>query len=190
MPPKQRITREMILEQAFRIAEEQGITAVTSRSVAKALDCSVQPIFSQFPAMEELRQATFDHACEVFVKEVLAFEERPDFFMQVTKWVTDLARYRPNLFRLLYLSDGFVGSDLLQVMMGFESSRKMIAKMTELYGLDENICRDILFRGCLFLMGISTMICVNHMEFSDEQVAAMMKQTVSDMVMGAKAGKI
>ena len=35
-------------------------------------------------------------------------------------------------------------------------------------------------------MGIGTMICVNHMEFSDEQVALMMKQTVADMVQGAK----
>lgn len=190
MPPKQRITKDMILEQAFKIAEAQGIMAVTSRSVAKELGCSIQPVFSQFPTMEELRQATFDHACGVFVKEVLAFEERPDFFMQVTKWVTDLARNRPNLFRLLYLSDGFAVSDPLEVMMGFESNRRMIAKMTELYGLDENMCRDILLRGCLFLMGISTMICVNHMDISDEQVAAMMKQTVSDMVMGARAGKI
>lgn len=190
MPPKQKITRAMLLEQAFRIAEEQGIMAVTSRSVAKAAGCSVQPVFSQFPTMEELRQATFDYACDLFVKEVLAFEERPDFFAQVTKWVVDLAKNRPNLFHLLYLSDGFSGKNFLDVMMGFESNQKMIAKMTESYGLDKNICKDILMRSCLFLMGISTMICVNHMDFSDEQVAAMMKQTVSDMAAGAKAGKI
>lgn len=187
MPPKQKITKDMLLEQAFKIAEEQGIMAVTSRSVAKALGCSIQPVFSQFPTMEELRQATFSYACGVFVKEILAFEDRPDFFMQAAKWIVDLARNRPFLFRLLYLSDSFDGGDLTHVMMSFESSRIMIQKMAEQFSLEEQVCKDILFRGCLFIVGISTMICVNSAEFSDEQVMAMIKQTVSDMVTGAKA---
>lgn len=186
MPPKQKITRDMILEQAFRIAEEQGIMAVTSRSVAKALECSVQPVFSQFPTMEELRQATFDHACRLFVKELLAFKESPDFFLLAVKWVIDLARNRPNLFRLLYLSDSFGSRNSLDVMMSFESNHEMIAKMKEIFDLEEHICKDILLRGCIFLVGICTMICVDHLEFSDEKVMAMMKQTVSDMVQGAK----
>lgn len=189
MPPKQKITKDIILEHAFKIAEEQGIAAVTSRNVAKSAGCSIQPVFSHFPTMEKLRQATFDYACNIFVNEVLAFKQQPDFFYQVTKWVLDLARNRPNLFRLLYLSDGFNGSNFLEVMMGFESNKIMVSKMKELYCLDEDICKDILLRSCLFLMGISTMICVNHIDFSNEQVAAMMKQTVSDMVNGAK-GKI
>ena len=77
---------------------------------------------------------------------------------------------------------------MLDVMMDFENNRKMIDKMTELYQLDEDACKDILLRSCLFLVGIGTMICVNHMDFSDEQVADMMKQTVADMVQGAKRG--
>lgn len=186
MPPRQKITKDMLLEQAFKIAEEQGIMAVTSRSVAKALGCSIQPVFSQFPTMEELRQATFRYACDLFVKDVLAFEDRSDFFQQVTNWVIDLAKHRPNLFRLLYLSNEFDGSNFLEVMMGFESNKRLISKMTELYHLDENSCKDILLRSCLFLIGISTMVCVNHMDFSNDQVEKMMKQTVSDMVNGAK----
>lgn len=185
MPPRQKITRTMILEQAFKIAEKQGIMAVTSRSVAKALGCSIQPVFSQFPTMEELRQATFHYACDLFVKDVLAFADRPDFFQQVTSWVIDLAKHRPNLFRLLYLSNGFDGSNFLEVMMGFESNRRLISKMTEKYRLDETSCKDILLRSCLFLIGIGTMICVDHMDFSGEQVARMIGQTVSDMVHGA-----
>ncbi len=113
MPPKKKITRDILLSHAFIIAEEQGISAVTSRSVAKSAGCSIQPIFSQFPTMEELRQATFDYACDKFVSEILAFENQPDFFPRVTKWVINLARNKPNLFYLLYLSDGFRGNGFL-----------------------------------------------------------------------------
>lgn len=188
MPPKQKISRESLLAHAFLIAEEQGIMAVTSRSVAKAAGCSIQPVFSHFPTMEELRQATFDYACERFIEEILTYENQPDFFAQVTKWVINLARNKPNLFKLLYLSDGFHGNSLLQVMMNFETNKRMVVKMIELYELDEENCKEILMRSCLLLLGISTMICVNHMDFSDKQVADMMKQTVADMVHGAKRG--
>lgn len=188
MPPTQKVTKETLLTHAFHIAEEQGITAVTSRSVAKSAGCSIQPIFSHFPTMDDLRQATFDYACDKFIEEILTFESQPDFFAQVTKWVLSLARNKPYLFKLLYLSDGFKGNSLLQVMMNFDSNRKMVAKMQQLYGLHEENCTEILMRSCLFLLGISTMICMNHMYFSDEQVADMMKQTVADMVQGAKRG--
>lgn len=63
-------------------------------------------------------------------------------------------------------------------MMTFESNQKIISQMTERYRLNENICKDILLRSCLFLIGIGTMICVNHMEFTNEQAADMMKRTV------------
>ncbi len=79
----------------------------------------------------------------------------------------------------------FEGMDFW-IMMNYESNQRMIEKMSEVYQLDINVCKDILMRSCLFLLGISTMICVNHMDFNDEQVAAMMKQTVSDMVRGGR----
>lgn len=190
MPPKQKITREMLLIHAYQIAKEQGIAAVTSRSVANAVGCSIQPVFSQFPTMEELRQATFDYVCQVSVAEVLAFKEEPVFFARTTKWVIDLARKRPNLFQLIYLSNGFRQNTLLDAMMNYENNQEMITKMTEVYGLDAEACKDILMRSLLMLVGAGAMICFNHMEFQDEQIMRMMKQTVADMVQGAKGGKV
>lgn len=186
MPPKIKITKETLLQCAFRIAEEEGIAAVTSRSVANRAGCSVQPVFSHFPTMEALRKETFDYACERFMEEVLAREGEPDFLPSVTRWTVDLARNRPNLYRLLYLSGGLYGKSMAEVMIRYESNGKMIQKMTALYGLDPEQCADILLRSCLFLVGICTMICENRLPFSDEAVAELMKRTVAEMVRGAK----
>ncbi len=186
MPPKQKITKEILLEHAFQIAESKGISTVTSRSVAKSVGCSIQPVFSQFPTMDELRQATFDYACSKFVDEVLAFENQPDFFAKVVSWTIDLARNRPHLYRLLYLSGGFRGETLMETMMTYESNKKIIMKMVELYRLNAESCKDILVRSCLFLLGIGTMVCENNFSYTDEQIFQMVKQTVADMVQGAK----
>ena len=187
MPPKQKITKDDLLECAARIAEREGISAVTSRSVAKEAGCSIQPVFSQFPTMENLRQETFDYVCKKSVQEVLSFEKYPDYFARTSKWVLDLARHKPNLFKLIYLSGNFRGNKLLDIMSDYENNREMLTKMTQVYQLDYEKCRDILMRSLLLLIGVCTMICDGRMEFSDEQVMAMMKQTVSDMVAGAKS---
>lgn len=189
MPPKQRVTKEMILEKAFQIASESGIEAVTARSVAKEVGCSIQPIFSQFATMEDLRQETFEYVAEQLMEEVLSFKDAPDSFAKTTMWVLHLAQNRPHLFHLLYLSNSYVSKNLLDVMLAYDSNQEMLAKMMVTYDLEREVCKDILVKGFLLLHGIATMVCTNHMDFSDEQVAGMMKDTVSDIVRGAKERK-
>ena len=62
MPKKPKFTRESLLQEAYSIAEIQGIEEVSSRSLAKNLNCSIQPIYTHFPTMAELRQETFRYA--------------------------------------------------------------------------------------------------------------------------------
>ena len=182
MPPKIRITKQALLEKAYEITQAQGIDAVTSRSVAKAAGCSIQPVFSHFPTMEVLRQETFQYACRKFQEEVLVFEKEPNYPALCSKWTLDLARNRPNLYRLLYLSDGFPHTTMNTMMMDFESNQKMVENMAAAYQLSIRDCQNILIRSCLFLMGICTMICVNHMDIPDAEAMAMMQETVTDMV--------
>ena len=45
MAPRQKITKEMILEATFRLTREHGFEQVNARSLAAELGCSTQPIF-------------------------------------------------------------------------------------------------------------------------------------------------
>ena len=182
MPPKQKITKEALLACAFEITRQEGISAVTSRAVAKAAGCSIQPVFSHFPTMEYLRQETFSYACQCFLNEVLSFRDKPDFPALVSQWTLDLARHRPNLYKLLYLSDGFSKGSMTDMMMGFDSNREMVSSLSKTYGLSIKDCQAILLRSCLLLSGICTMICINHMEISDQEALTMVSETVEDMI--------
>lgn len=186
IPPKQRITKDMVLEKALQIAREKGIEAVTARSVAKETGCSIQPIFSQFATMEDLKQGTFDYACQKFMTELLSLQDTPDFLPKVSMWVIHLARNEKQLFHLLYLSNSYKSQNLLEVMLAYESNHKILEKMAEIYKLDSKTCKEILVKSFLLLHGIASMISTNHMNFTDEQAALMMKQTVEDMVNGAR----
>lgn len=190
MPPKQKITREMILEAGFQLVRKSGIDIVNSRNIAKELSCSTQPVFSQFATMEELRKGVFDYACDKFVDEVLQNADNPDFLRLSTLWYMNLMRNEKNLYKLLYFSSGFNNGRLTDVLIGsFKSNHKMIEKMQKDYSLDETACQDILLRSFSCLHGIGSLITFNGFEISDSEIADLLKRTVRDMVHGAISDK-
>ena len=65
MPPKTKVTKTEILDAAIEIVRRNGPAAVNARSIAKALNCSTQPIFSNFATMEELCQAVWNRAEQI-----------------------------------------------------------------------------------------------------------------------------
>lgn len=182
MPPKQRITEETLLSHAYAIAKEQGIQAVTSRSVAKAVGCSIQPVFSHFPTMEDLRRATFEYACTKQMEEILAFQHEPDFMTRTNNWLLDLARDEPRLFELLYLSDSFESESLWDVMREWECNRSMMSAMAQKHRLAEAACEDIFQRGFFMLFGIAAMIAKSRIDMHNDEAIDMVKRTVIQMV--------
>jgi len=190
MPPKQKITREMILEAAIQLVRKSGIDNVNSRNIAKELSCSTQPVFSQFATMEELRKGVFDYACHRFVDEVLQNTDNPDFLQLSTLWYINLMRNEKNLYKLLYFSSGFDSGRLTDVLIGnFKSNHMMIEKMQKDYSLDETACQDILLRAFSCLHGIGSLITFNNFEISDTEISELLKRTVRDMVEAASKNK-
>lgn len=53
--PKQRITKEMVVDAAFEIARKDGIEKATVKTIAEKLGCSVQPIYSYCKNMDGLK---------------------------------------------------------------------------------------------------------------------------------------
>ena len=56
MPPKAKVTREMIIDTAFEIIRNTGIETVNARTVSKELNCSTQPVMYHFKTIEELKK--------------------------------------------------------------------------------------------------------------------------------------
>ena len=54
--PKQRITKEMIVDAAFEIAKTEGMEQVLIKNIAKKIGCSVQPVYTYCANMEGLRK--------------------------------------------------------------------------------------------------------------------------------------
>lgn len=52
--PKQKITKEIVVNTAFEIARNSGMEQVLVKNIADKIGCSVQPIYSYCKNMEGL----------------------------------------------------------------------------------------------------------------------------------------
>ena len=189
MPKKPKFTRDALLAEAYRIAEIQGISAVSARSLSKSLHCSIQPIYTHFPTMAELRQETFRYACRQFTREILACRSDADPFQWTAACTVALARNRPNLFKLIFLSDGFTSRSLPETMREILGNQRIFGRIMDSYHLDRKDCEDVMLRMELFLLGIGTMICSNHLSFTDQEIMQLTEKMVTDLVAGSCSQK-
>lgn len=101
--PKQRITKQMVVDAAFALARERGMECVLVKDIADKMGCSVQPIYTCFESMEGLRQAVIARA-EGFVKAFVAERmDREDMFRSIGRAYVHLATEEPHLFKLFML---------------------------------------------------------------------------------------
>lgn len=119
--PKQRITKEMVVDAAFEIARNSGMEQVLVKNIADRIGCSVQPIYSYCKNMEGLRRDVTDQV-NCFIREYIAAHiDRKDLFRSTGNAYIRLAQEEPNLFRIFILRqrDGISSlSDLYQSEAG------------------------------------------------------------------------
>ena len=128
MPPKVKITKEEIVEAALLILKSSGEEAINARSLALALGCSTQPIFSNFENMEMLRESVIARAYETylsFIEKELALKKYPPYKTFGMAYIR-FAETEKELFRLLFMRDR-TGEDL-SPSSDFEVSVSMIAE--------------------------------------------------------------
>ena len=101
--PKQRITKEMVVDAAFEIAKSSGMEQVLVKNIADRIGCSVQPIYSYCRNMDGLRR---DVAARVrcFVREYVAERiDRDDLFRSTGRAYIQLAKEQPHLYKIFIL---------------------------------------------------------------------------------------
>lgn len=107
MPPKAKISKEMILDTVLDITRETGFEAVNARSIAARLQCSTRPIFTCYENMDELKHEFLDFAYDFYCRYVADFEKSADVeeYLLLPLSYIEFAREETQLFKLLFISD-------------------------------------------------------------------------------------
>ena len=62
MAPRNKFSRDEMIERAVQVVRKQGIGALTAKSLANELGVSTQPVFTCFHTIEEVRREVVNAA--------------------------------------------------------------------------------------------------------------------------------
>ena len=107
MPPKARITKDMILDTVLKLTRESGFETVNARSIAGRLQCSTRPIFTCYENMVELKKDFLAFAYGYYVSYVNHFGESENVNPCLVFPLSYIAfaKEETHLFKLLFISD-------------------------------------------------------------------------------------
>ena len=171
MPPKRKVTKEEIVKTAVELVRERGAEAVNARAVATVLDCSTQPIFSNFRTMEELKEKTVAAAYEIYLRFLEgelgegAYPPYKSFGMAYIRF----AREEKELFRLLFMRDRSGEETLLSP--DFHESVQMIMQANN---VSLETARRMHFELWACVHGIGTMLATSFMPLDWETISTML----------------
>ena len=148
--PKQKITKEMVVEAAFQLAREGGMERVLVKDIAARLGCSVQPIYSCCQNMDGLRRDVFRRVRE-FVRGYLA--QGGGGFQATGQAYVRLAREEPELFKLFTLCPR-EGVACLDDLYRAEASPGMADAIAGELGLDAEAARRLHLNMIIYTIGL------------------------------------
>ncbi len=180
MPPKVRITKEDIIGACIDLVRAGGQDAINARAIAAHLDCSTQPIFSNFTSMEELEKETIEAAYALyltFLTREVESGEYPPYKAYGMAYVR-FAKEEKQLFKALFMCDR-KGQALIP-SPDFSASVDMLMQTGNLTREQAELWHMEMW-SCVH--GIGTMLATSFLELDYELIS----QMLSDIYHGLRA---
>lgn len=104
MAPKNKFTKEEMIEAALWVVRTKGIDCLTAKTIADKLGTSTRPIFTGFGSMDEVKQEVYVAAVRVYDSYTSAGLKEKIPFLGLEKSYIRFAQEEPELYRLLFLT--------------------------------------------------------------------------------------
>jgi AcrR family transcriptional regulator len=172
MAPKVKITKEGILSAAVELVRTGGEQSLNARNIAAALNCSTQPIFSNFATMEELRYAVLVQADALYrdyIHREMESGKYPAYKASGMAYIR-FAKEEKELFKLLYMRN----RDGEAFSVGAEVDSEMEALVQTQTGLSETEAKLFHLEVWAYVHGIATMFATGFLNLEWELVSKML----------------
>lgn len=167
--PKQKITKEMIINAAFDIVRKEGVEALLVKNIAAKLDCSVQPIYSYCANMEGVKQDLIAYTAQ-FIREYIAARiDRNDYFRSSGRAYLKFAKEEPNLFKLYFFREQ-PDVHTLDDLYRNESSPQVSSFIADSLDISMEKAKALHLHMIIYNMGISFMAASSNIDVEEEAI--------------------
>ncbi len=186
MPPKPKVTKDMIIEAAFEIARDAGAEQINARTVSERLNCSTQPVMYHFATIAELKQAAYAKA-NLYHSEYLqdVCESREGILLDIGINYIRFAVEEPHLFRFLFQS-GFAVENSLPEIIDSEDLVPVLSTMQKAMNMSLTQTKEIFITLAMFVHGYASIIANNSLEYDEELIRQHLKRVYTGAVLATQ----
>ena len=184
MPPKTRVTAEMVVDAAVEVVRQSGFENINARTVSGQLHCSTQPVMYHFSTIESLKKAAYKRLDQLHSEYMMNTRPGQDPILGIGLNYIRFAVEEPQLFRFLFQS-GYAEENNLLEMVDSEELVPVLAAMREGAGLSTEKTRQVFITVALFAHGYASIIANNHLEFDEKLIAEHLERTWNGAVLAA-----
>lgn len=184
MPPKAKITKDMILHTVLHITRETGFETVNARSIAGKLQCSTRPIFTCYENMEELKKDFLDFAYEYYLQYVSSFSSSeqviPSLLLPLS--YIEFAAEETHLFKLLFMNDMDLNMAEAKDFYNEADNAKKAAAFSETIGVELERAKVIFLDLFLYTHGIAVLTAGGKIAFDRGSAEKMLMNLLSAFI--------
>ncbi len=188
MPPKAKITKEMVIDAAFETARADGEANVNARAISKKLGCSTQPVMYHFAKIEDLKRAVYERAGSFHTEYLLNIAPNRDIMLGIGLNYIRFSVDEPNLFRFLFQS-GFAAQSSLPEMVDSEELSPVIFAMQKAMGLDPEQTKEVFITLAMFVHGYASIIANNNFVYDESAAAEHLKRVYRGAILALQEEK-
>lgn len=190
MPPKAKFTKEQITKAALCVVSEKGAQALTAKELGAALGTSTTPIFTVFHSMQEVQDAVMLAAMERFEEYAHKAAHLGPVFKQVGMQMILFAKEEPKLYQLIFMSSISEAQTFDDIYAHLGSlADECLDVLQKDYDLSKDNAKTLFEHVWIHTFGIGALCATGVCDFSHEQIAEMLTQDFTAMMMLMKSGK-
>ena len=190
MPPKAKFTKEQITKAALCVVSEKGAQALTAKELGAALGTSTTPIFTVFHSMQEVQDAVMLAAMERFEEYAHKAAHLGPVFKQIGMQMILFAKEEPKLYQLIFMSSISEAQTFDDIYAHLGSlADECLNVLQKDYDLSKADAKTLFEHVWIHTFGIGALCASGMCDFSHEQIAQMLTQDFTAMMMLMKSGK-
>lgn len=181
MARKKEISRDKILDVAYKMAVKDGIEGLTARSIAKTGHFSTQPLYLEFNNMNDLREQVLKRISNDLITKTLQQSYTGDALIDLDLSYIEFAQKHVNLFRAMFV-DGKFGSKVISDTLMDLGTEKFKEQYPDTQ-YDEDRVHDIVIANWISTTGMAALVVNKIATFNQTQIINVLNAQIHDAML-------
>ena len=181
MARKKEIDKQRILDAAYKLAVRGGIESLTARNIAKAVNCSTQPIYLEFKNMQDLRNQVLARISDELKSNTLQQNFTGEPLIDLDLSYLYFAKEHVYLFRAMFVDGKFGNQMIVDTLMGLGLEK--FKQQFDAEQFSEERLNHIVISNWIAATGLATLLINKMANFTQAQMISVLKAQIHEAML-------